>query len=404
MNGVLNALRLLAVLALAAVALPTSAAPEKIFSISVTPAVLPAGQSTQIEATFRNESPNGNSTVNSLILTLNTPVNVTLSNALPDNGTAVINGKSVRVSNMSGLRPGKAFKLRVTVTVPSGTSCTSAQWLGQAFTGNSFGGDAFGPASPGANIAATLIGCDGILACKGQGTSTFSDGTNATGERGTHNKDGSGCVPVPYDFTNNIAASNNVIMRWDTTLQPAAALTYTLTWEPEFVDETTGLPPPTQVAWELDASGQPLPGKIVTGRACLSSTLPAPYGTLNADNGTTLNVTAGTVPAVPFPIMIGGERIHVTGIAGPIWTVQRAQGGTQQQSHAAGVSVMSTPLPIDNEPTSPYYQQQMQMCIWDEGWVAVGSGACPSDSTKLCAIIRKTTSVFDISDGWVSSR
>jgi hypothetical protein len=57
---------------------------------------------------------------------------------------------------------------------------------------------------------------------------------------------------------------------------------------------------------------------------------------------------------------------------------------------------MSTPLPIDNNTTLPLggtkpAGDQAMMCVWDEGWAAIGGG-----------LIRFVTSVFDIGDGWLS--
>ncbi len=49
-------------------ALPSSAAPEKIFSLNMTPTNVAAGAGVSLTATLRNETPSGNSSINSAVI------------------------------------------------------------------------------------------------------------------------------------------------------------------------------------------------------------------------------------------------------------------------------------------------------------------------------------------------
>jgi hypothetical protein len=126
-----------------------------------------------------------------------------------------------------------------------------------------------------------------------------------------------------------------------------------------------------------------------------------------------LLVAPPPVPTPPFPIVIDLERMTVTNVSGGSWTVNRGAGGTTPATHSkfypdatTPKKVMSTPLPIDNDPTSFYYTQQMRMCIAEEGWSAFPPGAndCPTTPppplAPLACVLYSTT-IFDIGDGTV---
>ena len=519
MNILRSAARALLAAVLVAFVTPASAV-DKIYSLNVSPSV-PAGATSTITAIFKNETPSGNSSFNSL--TLNVAGGLSIVGVSVPHGTAspvaspTSPQQTINVQGMSPVKNGKSFTITLTVKAApaSGCAAASATWSSTTWTGSSLSGDNFllqtqlsslttnmstscsmgfvtqptnalsmgliggpvkvqvSPASSftgksitlgiasapsgsptfagGTNVApvdasgfatfpnlsitgpagvyqlsaSTLVGgdptatsatfniaaSDGVINCSEALDPTFTmpDGVvpitqtgYAAGSRGAYNKTGNLCERVAYDFANDIVASNTAKLRWDTNSQPGAAFAYTVTWNDEVPDLTSGVPTRrTKVAWEFDGSGNPLPGKTVFGVSCLSPSLPAPYGTLNADYGGTIEVTtSGAVPALPFPIAVGNERMKVTAIAGPIWTVTRGEGGTTAVPHDTGSAVMSTPLPIDpnkylpgttsGAPDNPYYLKQAQMCIADEGWVAVPGGK-----------VRFTTTVFDIGDGFI---
>jgi hypothetical protein len=124
--------------------------PEKIFSIDGVPTAATAGTTIQgVIITFRNETPTGNSNINSLRLIA--PTGWTLANPAPAPGGSVTggtptlsaDGSSVSFVGFSGIKTGgKTWKMRVDVTPAAGATCTNV-WSAQAFTGNALGGDPF---------------------------------------------------------------------------------------------------------------------------------------------------------------------------------------------------------------------------------------------------------------------
>ncbi len=519
------------VVAVLAVSLPAIAAPEKKFSVAMSPNVVGVG-SVSLTATIKNETPNGNSSINSLKLTL--PTGYTIDSSVPPTANwpgqvtytpANVSPAVISISNMSPLKPLDSFVLtmRVNVAAPPATTCAIDTWNAQAWTGSSFSGDTFrqlfppefqvnstttiatgfvmsvqqqpsnvakgvaitpavaiqlanscGPVNGTVTITdsggtcTTANGClsgnvaassggvatfpslkintpgnytlsagasgftsinlssitvfDGILKCQPGDPFVFNSSpsgvTNvnqpgfAEGQRGMYNKDGSACSPVGYTFTNNIlspnpAIDNSVTLNWDTAFQPGAAFKYTLTWKPEYVNPTTGLPARvTRVQW-VGPGGVPTPSLPVAARACLSSKLPEPYGTLPVgginDMQLSFNVTVtGTLPPVPFPITIDSERMTVTSVmGGTTFNVlsrgAAGAGGTIASAHAGGKYVMSNPLPLDAS------NKQMQMCLVEEGWTAYPAGTpdcTPADSTNACVL--PSTTIMDLGDGFVS--
>ena len=286
----------------------------------------------------------------------------------------------------------------------------------------------------------------------------------AAGGRSGFNKDGvdAECVPVLYTFVNSILMppTDTVQLSWDTVSQPNAAFLYTMNWKPRTVGTTNpgaGWPlmPRPFVAWlNTDGSNASIQGtpSFIPALACLSSKLPAPYGTLQSDlaaNGTTITVTgiaanpqsiylvpapgSPAVPATPFPIVIANtdnvtqftttERLTAASIVagsvspdptvvGPTYAgtytitynVTRGtvtEGGSTPAFHKAGTRVVSTPLPIipDDATTfpAPYVvKRQAQMCVADHKFRGF-----TLDATGTAQVLW-TTTVFDIGDGWVS--
>jgi hypothetical protein len=267
------------------------------------------------------------------------------------------------------------------------------------------------------------------------GVTDSSQSGYAAGQRGRFNKDGSTCHPVDYTFVNSILTpdpitndDNTVHLIWDTVIDPYATFAYTMTWKTEDVD--TGATNPNAgwpvfrrplVAWQTLSDG--ITPNFVAGVACLDSHLPAPYGTLNAAiaNATVTTIQIAvpsplpafwtTFPATPgpqtFPIVVGNERMKVTNVAlvspGPpavySLTVVRHDGLPAARASAwpIGQLVMSTPLPIDLNPSSPYFQSQANICVVNHGFMAAGNNPVTG-----VAQIRYFTSVIDIGDGWVT--
>ncbi len=364
------------------------------------------------------------------VLITNTPYNLP-ANDQPVQVRALINGV---VSTASGLG------------ISLSSSCTT---LGLTLSGagatTTSGVAAFGSlssSSPGAGCTLTASATnyvsaqsntfkvttnDGQLVCAGQEDpnanppthSTFNDGTGSvSGGRGRFNKDGSTCVAVPYDATGLAVPADKVVnFKWDTVTQPNAAFEYTVAWNPTAVDATTGMPPArrTKVAWETGKYG--VSGEdYVYGVACLSPNLPAPYATLSSFTTAPDTITVAVPVSLPtgwaaiptsgsFALAIGTERMTATYSGSPgVYNVVRSNGanGTTPVDLSLFVNkfVMSTPLPIDNNPNmappntakvNPYLGKQAQMCIQDEGFTSLTPG-----------FVQFTTTIFDIGDGWVS--
>ena len=138
------------VLAVAAIVVPVTmatAAPEKIFTLTMSPSSIPAGATNvTVTATFKNATPSGNSTINSLKLAATGAPGATITSAT-GSGTEVVaaDGRSVSVTGIPPVKPGKTYVLTMKLTTPAQTSCsgTSITWSGSAWTGNSFSGDTF---------------------------------------------------------------------------------------------------------------------------------------------------------------------------------------------------------------------------------------------------------------------
>jgi hypothetical protein len=134
---------------LMAFALPASAAnPEKIYSLNVSP----LGTS-PIALTIKNETPNGNSTVNSFVISPPQGVTIdSLSNPkyLAQSGTANVQliGGKVYVNSFTGLQAAnktpKALTIYVNATYPTSTACGAQYtWTADVYTGNAFGQETF---------------------------------------------------------------------------------------------------------------------------------------------------------------------------------------------------------------------------------------------------------------------
>jgi hypothetical protein len=285
------------------------------------------------------------------------------------------------------------------------------------------------------------------------------------------------CKDVLYTFTNNILSTNQnlentVNLTWDTSSQPNAAFEYTLNWQALPVqtgDKVSGWPLDIRpsVAWlnqdGTEATGLSTNPAYVRGLACLSNTLPKPYGTLGAGVGTTgivigspdtVTVTgiaanpsvnnpltgtpytqpargAPAIPTAPFPIVIansvGGvqdtatERMRVESIASqtpstvdPNYTgtytitfnVTRGAGMTTPATHDTGYQVVSTPLPLIPTDDSTNFPLLSSGGVYKPGTQAhmciASHGFTAFDFLGGTANVLYSTHVFDIGDGWVT--
>ena len=133
-----------------------AAQPTKQFSINVVQGVVVAPGTSEFWLEIRNETPSGNSTINSLKVTL--PGSFTIVNdathyaafTTPASGQIVAaNGATViAVSNLYPLKPQATLTLKFWANTGSTASCTSGYWNAQAWTGSSFSGDTFAQLTP----------------------------------------------------------------------------------------------------------------------------------------------------------------------------------------------------------------------------------------------------------------
>ena len=145
-----------ATIAFIATALPSLAAPAKVYSLTGLPANLASGATVttaNVSTTWKNLSPNGNSSINSLSLTIQGgPAGFVFDSSqtvTADTGQAAISdgGKMLTVQNMYPVKPGVSFHVNFTVKIPATTTdCNppSVTWNPVAWTGSNLGGDTFG--------------------------------------------------------------------------------------------------------------------------------------------------------------------------------------------------------------------------------------------------------------------
>jgi hypothetical protein len=150
MNGIQKLLGYVVAFAIAVFVMPADAAsPTKKFSIDMSPSLVAAGDTT-LFATIKNETPNGNSSINSLKLSLPSGYQLrgvpTIApypgQVTPSSTAGLATATQVTVSNMSPLKPLQSFVITLPVTVTAST-CQSSSWTAQAWTGSSFSGDEF---------------------------------------------------------------------------------------------------------------------------------------------------------------------------------------------------------------------------------------------------------------------
>lgn len=168
---------LVTALTLGAFALPSGAAggPAKIFGLAMSPSKVNTTP-TPLTVTFSNQTPNGNSVINTVILSPPAGGSVG-SPTFPNGGSSVacpattVNsaGQTVPVPPGSicvagipsvmkaGCSPTAcSWSFNVTATLPA---CAVSTWSGQAFAGNSFNGDVFAFQPQASSVTTTVGGC-----------------------------------------------------------------------------------------------------------------------------------------------------------------------------------------------------------------------------------------------------
>jgi hypothetical protein len=271
MKCIRNLLLFLTATMLVALSPLSQAAPAKQWSVASS-AITSFGPST-ITLTITNETPNGNSNINSLVINLPSGISIDTSQATPVSSAWIGqlsyksgSGGSISMSNMSPLKPKSSFQITAAVIVDSSLGCGQAvPWpLGQAFTGSSFSGDTFSELSTPTTTIPTnptlafvsgpsnvAIGSPVSVTIKATSCSSGASGVNVTVTvtdsqgnvlgtvGGTTGADGTVIVTVPTG-TNQIIATTG---------------TYTITaGAPSYATISS---PVTVFAGELDCQPQP---------------------------------------------------------------------------------------------------------------------------------------------------
>jgi hypothetical protein len=346
------------------------------------------------------------------------------------------NTNSVILTNFPGIKSHASATFLITLAVPGGSggfvpisgNCVAISFFVGANSGNAYPqGDQF--VDTGQGNRTTDVKCDGILKCPSSastvpGLTSYTEisGANTTTLSRNENKDGSSCVPVPFDVTFS-NADRRVDFYWDEASQPYAVLQSTTAWPPELVGPL-GLPKPT--IYSLDGGTT-----TYIAPTCLSSSAPAPYGAIVSDSeSTTVQIDTATPPAVgtlvplpptPFPILVAStsgapERMLVQSYTGPVSgvitaTVIRATGGTTQSLHTPGQAVESTPSPVSADAENGQVGTQVPVCIVNESSATqpYGTAGCPAqpaganDSTQpLLGCIKVNSTLFMIKDIMIS--
>ncbi|MFL5791753.1 MAG: hypothetical protein ACJ76A_09630 [Actinomycetota bacterium] len=166
-------------------ALPGNAAPEKQFSLTF-PTSLTAG-TVNIPVTLKNETPNGNSNINSFRITASTaPSGFRINSITPGSGALSNNNQTISVTGINTLKPLQSAVYQLNVTVPNvGCNGGTVNWAGQAWTGNSLNGDPFRlhtqtESNPSQLTSTITSGCNTITVNKYEDTNV--NGTKQTGE------------------------------------------------------------------------------------------------------------------------------------------------------------------------------------------------------------------------------
>jgi hypothetical protein len=345
MNSTRKLVGLLMVLAFAVFALPASAAgPAKIFGLTMSPSTV-TSNTQPLTATFSNLTPNGNSVINTVILT--PPNGLTATATFPNGGnkvtcpattvnsagqTVAVPGNSICVANIpsvmkAGCSPTAcSWTMNVAVTLPN--SCGVFTWAGQAFAGNSFNGDVFAYQSGSSSVTTTInAGCNyninvsispaggGTVSCTsnpvsygGSSTCTATAGSGFSFSGFSGDCTGSTCVLTNVTATKNVTANfAHLPNAVTTTVLPAGSGTLTCTPNPVPWDTSTTC---TVVAGSgygfVNFSGD------CSGTSCTLNNVTSPRSVTanfaqNAITATASPAAGGSVTCTPNPVPYGGN-------------------------------------------------------------------------------------------------
>jgi hypothetical protein len=258
MNGLRRMLGIVFAVALALVALP-AAAQSKIYSLNIssttssttTAPTIPSGVASTLYAIVKNETPNGNSNWNALVLTAPQGITINAAGTSTPNGqlSVAANGQSLTISNMSPVKPLQSvtITLSVTANVIACTTTTNLLWSVVPWTGSQPGsGQPFNlaptptlPYQPYTNVGSS--GCSYSIAAD---LGAVPAGSAATTLNMTLKNTSAGAVPAITSLTSlnvpgalmvtgvsgaGVTASGNVVSITGLSLSAGQSFAFTIT-------------------------------------------------------------------------------------------------------------------------------------------------------------------------------
>jgi hypothetical protein len=227
---------LTAIVAMSLAGLANSAQPTKQWSITVLPSLFSTTTNVDATITIKNETPNGNSTINSLKLFLPTGYTV---NSVTNTYQAMVDitqSGVIAFSNMSPLKPQASFTFHASLNVnTSQAGCAQTTWASSmAWTGSSFSGDtfqltfstatrvdpnnqlAFQSVTPSVPVGTDITGSVKATSCGGAPSPAVSvkvdliNSSNAVVGTNTTSTNGNGVVSIDFPTTTLTAGSYTV--------------------------------------------------------------------------------------------------------------------------------------------------------------------------------------------------
>jgi hypothetical protein len=292
MSGIRKLLYVLGVVVAFAVS-GAAFAQVKNMSVSASPVFVPPGSINAPGTVTWTNSASGNSNMNSVSLAWQVPAGVTVQFVSADSGT-VTNQSATGFSiiNMSSIKPGKSFNVKIAITVPADAVCSGASpFTGKAWTGNTLGGTQFLPLS--GSVAQVYVGCNGTLACNtpiADLNPILGQGQQSKFGRGQFDASGSDCSTnpaIPYSLAFITLNNKQTFAFIEVSNGQHPTTEYVVSWNPVALSAWPDFHP--RVAW-LDVVGQPGTPAFIDAVACAG------------DDTTTAAGTAAIMPMMPAPV------------------------------------------------------------------------------------------------------
>jgi hypothetical protein len=215
---------------------------------------------------------------------------------------------------MNGVKPGKSFKITLSVTVADGSVCSASSFSGRAWTGNTQGGTEFSASPASANVVQVYVGCDGILNCGDQvgNLDPPLDGTPLSGLTRGANNGGPACVAIPYSFDFITSGTQTAVFATIKNGQ-VFSVEYVMAWNPVALPASGWADFRPQVSWGVVGHNPPVPGTTdyVPALACLSDDLGNPAAIMPTIPDDSLANPPGPYSTSPFGQFHPGQQAQM---------------------------------------------------------------------------------------------